>query len=147
MKHETPSLTRRIVLASALYDLAVTAPFATPWTADAVLSLVRAMHHALGLGGEPPPPFASTHLFFVSLFGTIVTLWSVVRILRPTAFHGAMDSVGRALFATWMGVALAQGATRLLVGFLVLELAWMFAQAGAILASRRWLHDAPASTP
>ncbi|MCY1029996.1 hypothetical protein OV207_00870 [Corallococcus sp. BB11-1] len=132
------SLSRRVVLASALYDLAVTLPFATPWTADAVLSGVRDVHHALSLGGDPLPAFTPTHLFFVALFGTIVSLWSVVRILQPTAFHGAFDTVGRALFSAWMLYALSQGATQVLVGFLVLELAWMFAQGGVILGTRRW---------
>ncbi|MCY1041052.1 hypothetical protein OV208_06955 [Corallococcus sp. bb12-1] len=132
------SLSRRVVLASALYDLTVTLPFATPWTADAVLSGVRSVHHALSLGGDAPPAFTPMHLFFVALFGTIVSLWAGVRILRPSAFHGAFDTVGRALFSTWMLFALSQGATRALVVFLVLELAWMFAQGGVILAGRRW---------
>ncbi|RKG77456.1 hypothetical protein [Corallococcus terminator] len=132
------SLSRRVVLASALYDLVVTLPFATPWTADAVLSGVRYVHHALSLGGEALPAFTPTHLFFVALFGTIVSLWAGVRILRPSAFHGAFDTVGRALLSSWMIYALSQGATQALVAFLVLELAWMFAQGGVILGTRRW---------
>ncbi|RKH03874.1 hypothetical protein D7X74_35870 [Corallococcus sp. CA047B] len=132
------SLSRRVVLASALYDLVVTLPFATPWTADVVLSGIRQVHHALSVGGEALPVFTPTHLFFVALFGTIVSLWSVVRILRPSAFHGAFDTVGRALFSSWMVFVLAHGATRVLVVFLVLELAWMFAQGGVILGTRRW---------
>ena len=139
------SVVRRVVLASALYDLVVTVPFATPWTAAVALAGVQQLHHALSLGGDPLPAFTPTHLFFVTLFGTIVTLWSVVRILRPTAFHGAADTVGRALFSTWMMVALAQGATQALVGFLVLELAWMFAQGGAILGARRWRGGIPST--
>ncbi|MGE6763031.1 hypothetical protein ACQKGO_33780 [Corallococcus interemptor] len=139
------SLLRRVVFASALYDFVVTVPFATPWTADAVLSSIRSLHHALGLGGDPLPAFTSTHLFFVALFGTIVTLWSVVRLVQPTAFNGAIDTVGRALFSSWMAWALTQGATRVLVVFLVLELAWMFAQGGVILGARRWRGGIPAT--
>ncbi|NNB99185.1 hypothetical protein HI113_35370 [Corallococcus exiguus] len=140
-----PSLLRRVVFVSALYDFFVTIPFATPWTADAVLASIRSVHHALGLGGEPLPAFTSTHLFFVALFGTIVTLWSVVRLVQPTAFNGAADTAGRALFSTWMAWSLTQGATRVLVVFLVLELAWMFAQGGAILGARRWRGGIPAT--
>lgn len=136
---------RRVVFASALYDLVVTAPFATPWTAEWVLSSIRSVHHALGLSGEPLPAFTSTHLFFVALFGTIVTLWSVVRLVHPTAFNGAIDTAGRALFSSWMLWALTQGATRVVVGFLVLELAWMFAQGGVILGARRWRGGIPAT--
>jgi hypothetical protein len=73
----------------------------------------------------------------VSLFGTMTALWAVVRVLRPTRFHGTIDMVGRAIFSLWMGMALAQGASHLLVGFLVGELAWMFALAGVLLAARR----------
>ncbi|RKG67815.1 hypothetical protein D7W79_34920 [Corallococcus exercitus] len=140
-----PSLLRRVVFASALYDLVVTVPFATPWTAEVVLSNLRAVHQALGAGGDPLPAFTSTHLFFVALFGTIVTLWSVVRLFQSTAFNGAVDTAGRALFSTWMVWALTQGATRVVLGFLVLELAWMFAQGGAILGSRRWRGGIPAT--
>ncbi|GMU10787.1 hypothetical protein [Corallococcus caeni] len=139
------SLLRRVVFASALYDLVVTVPFATPWTAEVVLSNLQALHHALGTGGESLPAFTATHLFFVALFGTIVTLWSVVRLVQPTAFNGAIDTAGRALFSTWMAWALTQGATRVVLGFLVLELAWMFAQGGAILGSRRWRGGIPAT--
>ncbi|MBZ4334801.1 hypothetical protein NR800_27680 [Corallococcus interemptor] len=140
-----PSLLRRVVFASALYDFVVTVPFATPWTAEAVLASIRSAHLALGLGGEPLPAFTSTHLFFVALFGTIVTLWSVVRLVHPTAFNGAVDTAGRALFSTWMAWSLTQGATRVLVVFLVLELAWMFAQGGVILGARRWRGGIPAT--
>ncbi|TSC23146.1 hypothetical protein [Corallococcus sp. Z5C101001] len=139
------SLLRRVVLASALYDFVVTVPFATPWTAEVVLAQVRSAHHALSLGGEPLPAFTPTHLFFVALFGTIVTLWSVVRLFQPTAFNGAADTAGRALFSSWMVWALTQGATQVLLGFLALELAWMFAQGGAILAGRRWRGGIPAT--
>ncbi|WP_375755572.1 hypothetical protein [Corallococcus exercitus] len=140
-----PSLLRRVVFASALYDFVVTVPFATPWTAELVLSNLQALHQALGPGGEPLPAFTPTHLFFVALFGSIVTLWSVVRLVHPTAFNGAIDTAGRALFSSWMAWALTQGATRMLVGFLVLELAWMFAQGGAILGIRRWRGGIPAT--
>ena len=34
------SLLRRIIRGSALYDLVVTLPFATPWTAEVALSLL-----------------------------------------------------------------------------------------------------------
>jgi hypothetical protein len=134
---EPSPTTRRVVFGSAVYDVLVTAPFATPWTADAVVSVTRSLHQTLGLGGEVPPLFAPTHLLFVSLFGIMTTLWAVVRLVRPTRFHGTIDTVGRALFSLWMGVALAGGASHLIAGFLLGELAWMFALAGVLLATRR----------
>ena len=36
------------------------------------------------------------HLFFVSLMGTIVTVWSLLRLWRPEPVLGAMDTLGRA---------------------------------------------------
>ncbi|MGE6763030.1 hypothetical protein ACQKGO_33775 [Corallococcus interemptor] len=41
------------------------------------------------------PAFTSLHLFFVALFGVLAVIWALVRILQPTALHGAMDTVGR----------------------------------------------------
>lgn len=132
-RHE--SRASRVVWASALYDLIVTLPFATPWTAEGVLHSLRQLHLSLGLAGEVPPAFGSLHLLFVSLFGTIVSLWAVMRLLRPERLLGAVDTAGRALFSLWMAHALWLGQTGLLAGFLALELAWFFVQGGAIL---RW---------
>ena len=73
---------RRLVWWSALYDLVVTAPFATPLTAPLAITQLHGLHTALGLPGTIPE-FAPMHLFFVNLFGTIVVLWSAVRLLDP----------------------------------------------------------------
>ncbi|WP_158625190.1 hypothetical protein [Corallococcus terminator] len=140
------SLLRRIIRGSALYDLVVTLPFATPWTAEVALSLMRQTHEALSLGGEAMPLFTAMHLFFVSLFGVLAVLWAAVRVIQPTAFHGAVDTVGRAVVATWMVLALSQGATQVLIAFLVMELAGMFAQGGLLLAARKVREGVPATT-
>jgi MerR, DNA binding len=50
----TPARTARVVFVSALYDLVVTAPFATPWTMTPTLALLERIHHALGLRGSVP---------------------------------------------------------------------------------------------
>ncbi|MFP2924117.1 hypothetical protein ACLESO_02650 [Pyxidicoccus sp. 3LG] len=121
--------------ASALYDLFVTLPFATPWTAGLVVEGLHRLHGLFGLAGEAPPAFDSLHLLFVSLFGTIVTLWAALRVWRPEPVFGAVDTAGRAAFSLWMAHALLLGQSSLLVAFLVLELGWFFVQGGAIL---RW---------
>ncbi|MGZ3416850.1 MAG: hypothetical protein ACXVEF_16505 [Polyangiales bacterium] len=123
----------RIVFASALYDLIVTAPFATPWTAQHSFGMLGRAHAALGLSGVVPSlsdPFA---LLFANLMGSIVVVWSVVRLLSPTPRLGAADTAGRALFSLWMAFALAHGASSILVGFLVLEIAWAIVQGAATL--------------
>jgi hypothetical protein len=112
---------RRLVLVSALYDLIVTLPFATPFTSKQTLAIVARLHSARGFSGDPPPAFATTHVFFVTLFGTTVVLWSLFRLRHPRPEVGLFDGIGRAVFAMWMTWALANGASRMLLGFLVPE--------------------------
>lgn len=115
---------RRVVRASALYDLVVTAAFATPWTATLALGTVSDVHRGLGLDGVLPVVEDPFTMLFANLLGSIVVVWSVIRLLRPTALLGAGDTVGRLLFSAWFAWALIEGASPVLVGFLVLELGW-----------------------
>lgn len=118
----------RLVWLSALYDLLVTAGFATPWTARLAITNISRLHAALAVGGAAPPAFDSLHLFFVSLFGTVVVMWSLLRLVRTRVEHGLVDGLGRVAFSTWMLLALTSGETRLLVLFLVPEMAFGIAQ-------------------
>ena len=116
----------KIVRASGLYDLFVTAPFATPWTfawLHAHLSAVNA-----GLGGAPLPPFEPVHALFCCLMGTVVVLWSVLRVADPQVRYGRFDGVGRFLFSLWMAWTLAQTGMPLMWLFIVPELAWGIVQ-------------------
>ena len=119
--------------AGAGYDLVVTALFATPWTARAVFGTMRDVHEGLGLAGAPPPVPDPTTLLMVSLFGVVVCMWSIARWLRPEPVLIGMDALGRLVFGAWFLWALAQGESRVLVGFLVLELVWALAQGSAML--------------
>jgi hypothetical protein len=130
----TPRISARIVFASALYDLLVTLPFATPWSAAWTLTQLRALHAKLGLGGTALPALEPTALMFVSFFGTVVTLWAVVRLRSPSLHHGRVDTVGRAAFSAWMAWALLQGASHFLLGMLALELGWFLVQGWAVLS-------------
>ncbi|APR86303.1 Hypothetical protein A7982_11652 [Minicystis rosea] len=118
----------RLVWLSALYDLLVTAAFATPWTARFALTQLSRVHGALGAGGTPPPAFEPLPLFFVSLFGTVVVMWALLRLVRPRIEHGLVDGMGRVAFSVWMLLALASGETRLLTLFLVPEITFGIAQ-------------------
>lgn len=128
---ETPGA-RRILRAGALYDLVVTLPFATPFTAKLVLDAMRALHVGLGLSGGAPPEFTPTHLLFVAFFGTVVTSWSYLRLRTHARVVFALDTVGRAFFSTWMLVTLLGGGSLVVLPFLVLELALCVAQALAV---------------
>ena len=131
-----PTAHRRLVVASAVYDMILTTVFATPWTAQAMLSLLQTVHDRAGLGGAPLPSFSPTHLFFVGLLGCVVTAWSIARVRWPTPQLGFADGINRLAFSAWMVWALAMGASHLLVGLLVLEVAWGIAQI-VVLRPRR----------
>lgn len=126
---------RRIVRISAAYDLGIGLAFSNPLTLGPVWSLLGAVQQALGLGTLPS---LDVHAgLFANFFGTVVTLWALVRLLRPDDAFGRIDATGRAAFVLWMGAALMAGATPLLAGFMVIEVAFGIAQALPITRSAR----------
>lgn len=137
MDTNTSPSVRRTVRAGAAYDVIVTAGFATPWTAQLTLDTLSSLQSWLGVGGTPPSTDDAMTLLFASLMGSLVMVWSVLRLVRPTAELGLADTVARLLFASWMAVALANGATGLLVAFLLAELGWAAAQGRVVLPLRR----------
>ncbi|MDD1137443.1 hypothetical protein M5G22_07730 [Pseudomonas sp. TNT2022 ID233] len=118
---------RRLVRGSAWYDLIVTAAFVTPWSFAALHGVLTALSQALDLPGELPA-FEPVHMLMANLLGSVVCVWAVLRIRDPQPVYGRYDAVARFLFAAWQAHALAHGASSLLVGFLVFELAWGIAQ-------------------
>ncbi|AXA90064.1 hypothetical protein [Massilia sp. YMA4] len=117
-----PTTFRRIVRASAIYDLVVTAPFATPWTFALAYGHLQALNDALG--GAPLPAFAPLHVLFACLLGSLVLVWAVLRIRDPQPRYGRYDGAGRFLFTAWMAWALAAADTPLLWLFIVPEALW-----------------------
>ena len=117
---------RRVVRASAIYDVLMTAPFTTPWTFLLLREHLNALN--VGLGGAPLPLFEPLHLLISSLFGSVVMVWSVLRMLDPQPLFGRYDAAARYLFSTWMAWALLETGQPLLWLFLVPELAWGVAQ-------------------
>jgi hypothetical protein len=122
----------RTIRRSALYDLIVTAPFATPWTARWLITQLGALHDALGLPGERPVLAGALAVLTANLMGSLVIVWSIVRLRAPTRSHGAADTVARGVFSLWMGWALIAGGSPVLAGFLVAEIAWGLAQWRAV---------------
>ncbi|MFE2070126.1 hypothetical protein ACFXDH_48510 [Streptomyces sp. NPDC059467] len=112
----------RVVRASAWYDLAVTAGFATPWTYALVHDALSSCGNALGLGALPE--LDPWQILFANLMGSVVVVWAVVRIVGPLPEHGLFDGIARALFATWQAYALAHGVSRLLWLFFGVEVAF-----------------------
>ena len=130
---DTTTTAARVIRASAAYDLVVTAGFALPCTATLALASMGDVHRSLGLSGAVPVADDAFTLLLANLLGSIVSVWAVLRILRPVPVLGAADTVARLLFSTWFAWALMQGASPVLIGFLLPEVAWGLVQ-GAVVA-------------
>ncbi len=117
----------RLVRASALYDLLLTTGFATPWTLAWLLPQLSALNQALG--GQAFPAFGPLQALFCHLMGSLVTVWSLLRLWRPQIHLGRFDAAARALFSLWMAHAWWQTQAPLLLLFLGPELLWGLAQA------------------
>jgi hypothetical protein len=113
---------RQIVRASALYDLLLTAPFATPWSFALMHTQLTAINQQLG--GSPLPAFEAFHVLIACLLGSIVTVWSVLRLSDPQQRFGRFDGVARFMFSTWMAWTLNATGAPLLWLFLIPEFAW-----------------------
>jgi hypothetical protein len=127
---------RRLVRGSAWYDLIVTAAFATPWTFAGLHGVLTGVSQAFDLPGTLPP-FEPIHMLMANLLGSIVCVWAVLRIRDPQQVFGRYDAVGRFMFSAWQLYALLNGASSLLVIFLVFELAWGVAQVLPVRALSR----------
>ncbi|WP_432524410.1 hypothetical protein [Kineococcus sp. SYSU DK006] len=140
--HPLTTAARRTVRASAGYDLLTTAGFALPFTAPALFAALGALLDAAGLPGSAPSPEVFTVLF-ANFTGSVVTVWSLYRLLRPSRAAGAADVAARGLFSLAMIAALSRGASPVLAIVLVLEIAWGFVQAGVLLSTRPRASSAP----
>jgi hypothetical protein len=112
----------KIVRASAAYDLLLTAPFATPWSFAWLHQSMSAINQSLG--GAALPAFEPFHVLMACLMGTVVLLWSALRLIEPGVRLGRFDATGRFLFATWMTWALLTTGAPVLWLFLIPEFAW-----------------------
>lgn len=124
--HVSPSAYLRIVRVSAWYDLLVTAPFFTPWTFAYAHHQLSALN--LALGGAALPPFDAFPTLFVCLMGSLVLVWSLLRLRYPSVTLGRHDGAARLMFSVWMGWALLATGAPLLWLFVLPEAAWAVAQ-------------------
>lgn len=82
----------------------------------------------IALGGVSLPAFLPFHVFSAGLLGSIVVVWSLLRLRTPSLRLGRYDAAARFLFASWMVWGLAQTGAPLLWLLLVPECAWGVAQ-------------------
>jgi hypothetical protein len=117
---------RKIVFGSALYDLILTAPFATPWSFAVARDQLSRIN--VQLGGAALPLFEPFHILFACLLGSVVLVWSVLRLRDPQPAYGRYDGAARLLFTSWMAWTLARTGAPLLWLFLVPEAVWAVLQ-------------------
>ena len=125
----------RWVRASALYDLFVTWPLATPWTLSLLLAQLAALHQQLGLTGQMPAP-DPLHQLLGALLGSLVLVWAGLRAWRPTVLLGRLDLITRLAFLSWELWAVGQGLSPLLLGFAFFEALFALAQAWPLRRSK-----------
>ena len=113
----------QIVRASAWYDLAVTAAFATPWTFALMLGGLADLAQQLALPGSVPV-FEAADVLMANLLGSVVIAWAILRIRHTQRLWGRYDAVLRFLFTTWQLYAVAHGASSIILAFSVFELAF-----------------------
>ena len=120
---------KQLVRASAIYDLVVTAGFATPWTFHIV-------HQLLGTI-SPLPAFEPIHVLFANLLGSIVVVWANQRIRDPQPIFGQIDSNARGLFFIWqMYYLIAMDGSPIIWVFAAFEFAFGAAQAYGYILTR-----------
>jgi hypothetical protein len=133
----------KVVRASAWYDLVVTALFATPWTFQLLHGAVSSFNQLLG--GAPLPAFGPFQTMIASMMGTVVLLWSVLRLLEPSVRLGRFDGTGRFLFAGWMAWALLATGAPILWIMVIPEFTWGVIQWWAIEGEAKDGRIAPAA--
>ena len=118
---------QRLVRSSAIYDILLTTAFAVPVLASMKVDLLRWVHTSTGMAGHFPL-FDPMHMVFVHLLGSVVTVWSLLRVFHPQALFGWYDAMARFAFSLVMAWGLWQGGSSLLWWFLIPELSWGIVQ-------------------
>ena len=116
-----PTQYRRLVRASAWYDLVVTIGFATPWSFAVLQAGLLWAVQTWRLPGAFPA-FEPAHMLMANLLGSVVTVWALLRIRDPQQQFGRYDAAARFLFAAWQIYAVAHGASVIILGFTVMEI-------------------------
>ena len=97
--------------------------------------LLSAAGDTAGLG--PLPALDPMQTLYANLMGSVVVVWSVLRVVRPLPLHGLLDGVARTLFVLGQAYALTHGGPRVLWPFLVVEVAFGAAQLAPWLTTSR----------
>ncbi|PFH04554.1 hypothetical protein BCF11_5338 [Collimonas sp. PA-H2] len=129
-----PKQYRRIIRASAWYDLLATIGFATPWSFAAVHAGLLWLTQKWQLAGIFPA-FAPAHVLMANLLGSVVTIWALLRIRDPQLQFGRYDAAARFLFAVWQIYAVAHGASVIILAFTAMEIMFGILQSMPVRAA------------
>jgi hypothetical protein len=89
----------------------MTTAFAIPVIWSLQICVLAKVHQLLDWGRDFQG-FEPIHLLFMSLLGSIVTVWSLLRIINPESRFGLYDSAARLLFSIHMVLAVLSSGTR-----------------------------------
>ena len=118
----------KVVKFSGIYDVIMTFGFAFPVLAVWNINLFSDVHMQYGFSGSIPK-FLPMHLFFVNLLGSVVLVWSAIRIYKPDPILGLYDSFARFLFSfTMVYYLLVHNVTGILWLMFIPEITWGLVQ-------------------
>lgn len=121
---------RKIVWLGGIYDLIVNLPFALPIVVSMHLATVAKLQAWLGLRGEFPV-FDPFQLLFLNVFGSVATIWAILRIAKPEPLFGLTDGAMRAVLSGLMlYYLLVWNVPQIVVLFLIFEVLFGVAQLG-----------------
>ncbi len=118
---------KNIVKISAWYDLLVILPFTTPWTLEMLYGFLQQLH-AYGQFSGQMHSLNAAHYLFGNLMGSVILVWSLMRILQPGVLPGRLDAVARYLFCLWQIYAWQHGFSTVILFFTFVELSFGIAQ-------------------
>lgn len=128
---------RKIVWFGGIYDLIVNLPFALPIVVSMHLATIAMLQAWLGLYGEFPV-FDPFQLLFVNVFGSVATIWAILRIAKPEPLFGLTDGAMRAVLSGLMlYYLLVWNVPQIVVLFLIFEVLFGAAQLGGYWFYRR----------
>lgn len=120
----------RVVWFGGVYDVIVNLPFALPGLVSAQLETLAKIQAWLGLTGEFPV-FEPFQLLLLNVFGSVATIWGILRIAKPDPILGLTDGAMRAVLAGLMLYYLvAWNVPQIVALFLVFEILFGVAQLG-----------------
>lgn len=115
---------RRIILAGAVYDIAVGGPLAIPPLTSFGINTLFQINNMLGFN-QPAPVFDTVHLIFISLFGLWVTAWAITKFRSANLGFVRLDLIMRlAVLAVLLWYALTTETYGIIYLFIAADIFW-----------------------